>query len=168
MDAVILHQTGRDLGEKRFPEKRLQMHPQPVPMVLDIFRVAFPGREGGIFLPKLVSCGFETPAGLQLTGTELPFEAEKPILSDVLGPFEALLAGAGAEILPVHGGRALPVAAPLAPVDMQFAIEKLVMGRHRTTSRHCATPQAKVCKKCVGIFVTISVTQVIEITMEFR
>jgi hypothetical protein len=136
MDPVFLHKARGDLRHRFVAEEGEQMHPQPVAVALDVFRIALADGERLVFAHEDVGSRLEVLAAAQLARAVLETQIEIPVLGCRLGTDEVFFLGRRAMIAPGEIGRALPEAAAAAPIEMNLAAEEIVC-RH-TCGGWCA------------------------------
>jgi hypothetical protein len=83
-------------------------------------RTALSLGDDAVFLDELIGDLLDGLFGLEQTGAGFAAELEVPVLGDLFGVSEALLARAAAALFAADRGRAMPDLALAAAVELQF------------------------------------------------
>ena len=162
MNSVFLHESRRDLGQYGVAKERDQVNPYAQPKAFDVLGASLAIRDGFIFEQELLSSSLERLADFQRSCPQFSSELEIPIFCEVLCMSEAVLFRGYAPILPFQKGRALPVAAVLAAVDVEFSSHQFVAFRHIDLPRLSDPLLGILCKVCVSRLRPFVKTELIE------
>ena len=130
MDTVFLHESRRDFGEHVVSEEREQMDPEFHLQGLHVEGASLPFGYDSVFQEELVGGLFECFADLEDARVVLSPQAEIPVLGNILGASQTVLASGLPPVLSFEVCGTLPVRAVFSAIEVELSFKKIVALLH--------------------------------------